>query len=224
MGLRAVVFDVDYTLAQPGPDLGAEGYRRVGKRFGLELDAARYDQARRAAFDTLEHHPELDHDEEIWVLFTQRIIEGMGGEGDTYGAAVELTRAWEHAAHFELYDDVLPTLGLLRARGLKLGLLSNTARDLTAFVEHHTIDVDALLTSRTHGKTKPHATIFQRLLDELGVVPQEAVMVGDTIEDDVDGAHAIGMRAVLLDRAGRYPDRRDRIESLRALPVVLGLD
>jgi HAD superfamily hydrolase (TIGR01549 family) len=224
VALRAVVFDVDYTLAQPGPDLGAEGYCRVGERFGLELDAARYDAARRTAFDTLEHHPELDHDEEIWVLFTQRIIEGMGGEGDTYDAAVELTRAWEHAAHFELYDDVLPALDLLRARGLKLGLLSNTARDLAAFVAHHGIDVDALLTSRTHGKTKPHATIFHRLLDDLAVVPEEAAMVGDTVADDIDGALAIGMRAVLLDRTSRYPGRPGRIDSLRALPLALGLD
>jgi HAD superfamily hydrolase (TIGR01549 family) len=224
VALRAVVFDVDYTLAQPGPDLGAEGYCRVGERFGLKLDPARYDQARRAAFDTLQHHPELDHDEEVWVLFTQRIIEGMGGEGDTYRPAVELTRAWEHAAHFELYDDVLPTLELLRAGGLKLGLLSNTARDLTAFVAHHAIDVDALLSSRMHGKTKPHASIFHRMLDELGVAADEAAMVGDTLADDVDGARAVGMQAVLLDRTGRYPDRRDRIESLRALPAALGLD
>ena len=111
MGLRAVVFDVDYTLAQPGPDLGAGGFlsRRRALRARSSTPRATT-TARRAAFDTLEQHPELDHDEEIWVLFTQRIIEGMGGEGDTYGPAVELTRAWEHAAHFELYDDVLPTL------------------------------------------------------------------------------------------------------------------
>jgi FMN phosphatase YigB (HAD superfamily) len=49
-------------------------------------------------------------------------------------------------------------------------------------------------------------------------------MVGDTVADDIDGAHAIGMQAVLLDRTERYPDRRDRIESLRALPAALGLD
>ncbi|MGH3002799.1 MAG: hypothetical protein ACRDM1_09100 [Gaiellaceae bacterium] len=128
--LRAVVFDVDFTIARPGPDLGPEGYRRLGARHGLRLDPGRYDEARRAAVETLTRHPELDHDEEMWVLFTQRIIEGMGGCGDTYGPAVEMTRAWEHAQHFELFDDVLATLDALRARGLALGLLSNTARDL----------------------------------------------------------------------------------------------
>src|SRR3954464_6100735 len=70
MGLRAVVFDVDFTIAQPGPDLGPEGYRRLGRQHGLELDPGVSEQPRRAAFETLERHPELEHDEEIWVLFT----------------------------------------------------------------------------------------------------------------------------------------------------------
>ncbi len=223
MPLRAVVFDVDYTLALPGPDLGPDGYRRVGARYGLDLDPVRYEEARRGALATLERHPELDHDEEIWVLFTQRIVEGMGGRGDTYGAAVELTRAWEEAQHFELFDDVLPALEAVRAHGLKIGLLSNTARDLDDFVAHHGLRVDATLTSRVHGKTKPHVAIFTRMLELLGVAPAEAVMVGDTLEDDVRGAEAIGMRALLLDRDGRYPGIAGRLDDLRELPAALGL-
>jgi putative hydrolase of the HAD superfamily len=224
MELRAVVFDVDFTIAQPGPDLGPEGYRRLGRQHGLELDPARYDEARRAAFATLERHPELEHDEEIWILFTQRIIEGMGGLGDTYACAAEMTRAWEHARHFDLFDDVVPTLESLRGRGLKIGLLSNTARDLELFVEHHGLVVDAVLTSRAHGKTKPHEGIFLRMLELLDVAAGEAVMVGDTIEDDIEGARAVGMTAVLVDREGRHPDAPGRIDDLRALPLLLGLD
>src|SRR3954451_15875835 len=170
-GLKAVVFDVDFTIAQPGPDLGPEGYRRLGRQHGLELDPGRYEQARRAAFETLERHPELEHDEEIWILFTQRIVQGMGGVGDTYACAAEMTHAWEHARHFDLFDDVPPTLEALRARGLKIGLLSNTARDLDLFVEHHGLTVDAVLTSRAHGKTKPHEGIFLRMLELLDVTP-----------------------------------------------------
>jgi HAD superfamily hydrolase (TIGR01549 family) len=221
--LRAIIFDVDFTLAQPGPDLGADGYRRLGARYGLDLDPARYDDARRGALDTLEHHPELEHDEEIWVLFTQRIIEGMGGRGDTYACAAEMTRAWEHADHFELFDDVLPTLADLRSRGLRLGLLSNTARDLDAFVAHHSLEVDAVLTSRVHGKTKPHEAIFRRMLELLGVSAAEAAMVGDSPEDDIDGALAVGIHAVLIDRDDRHPGVPGRLTDLRALPVALGL-
>jgi putative hydrolase of the HAD superfamily len=222
--LQAAVFDVDFTIARPGPDLGPDGYVRLGRRHGLELDPARYDEARRAAFMTLKRHPELDHDEEIWVLFTQRIIEAMGGTGDTYAAAVEMEDAWSHAQHFELYDDALPVLTALHAAGLKIGLLSNTARDLDEFVAHHLLTVDAVLTSRAHGKTKPHETIFRHMLELLGVEPEDAVMVGDSLEDDVEGALAVGMRAVLVDREGRYPDRVGRLDDLRLLPAALGLD
>jgi putative hydrolase of the HAD superfamily len=222
--IRAVVFDVDFTIARPGPDLGPEGYARLGERYGLTLDPARYEDARKAALATLERHPELEHDEEIWVLFTQRIIDGMGGAGDSYGCALEMTRAWEHAHHFDLFDDVLPSLQDLRSRGLKLGLLSNTARDLDVFAEHHGLDVDAVLTSRQHGKTKPHESIFRRVLELLDVAPGEAAMVGDTVEDDVEGARAVGMLAVLLDRDGRHPEIEDRLTDLRGLSAFLRLN
>jgi HAD superfamily hydrolase (TIGR01662 family) len=220
--LKAVIFDVDFTLARPGPDLGPEGYRRLGERYGLTLDPARYEDARRDALATVKRHPELDHDEEIWVLFTQRIIEGMGGVGDTYGAAVEMEGAWAHAQHFELYDDALPVLEAVRAAGLKIGLLSNSARDLDEFVAHHGLAVDAVLTSRAHGKTKPHETIYRRMLELLDVSSGDAVMVGDTIEDDIDGARAVGMQAVLVDREGRFPER-ERLDDLRGLPAALGI-
>jgi putative hydrolase of the HAD superfamily len=221
--LRAVVFDVDFTLARPGPDLGPEGYHALGRRYGLELDPARYEEARASAFAEVKRHPELDHDEEIWVLFTERIIRGMGGEGDTYAAAVEMESRWAQSAHFELYDDALPVLELLRERGLKIGLLSNSSRDLNEFVSHHRLRADAVLTSHAHGKTKPHESIFRAMLHLLGVGPQEAVMVGDTVDDDVEGARAVGMRAVLLDREGRYPPVEGKLDDLRELPAALGL-
>jgi HAD superfamily hydrolase (TIGR01549 family) len=221
--LKAVVFDVDFTLAKPGPDLGPEGYRVLGQRFGLELDPARYDEARRGAIATLKRHPELDHDEEIWVLFTERIIKGMGGVGDTYACAAAMTKAWERADHFELFEDALPVLDDLRSRGLELGLLSNTGRNLDEFVAHHGIRVDAILTSRLHGKTKPHETIFRAILDRLGVPAAAAAMVGDDPEDDVAGARAVGMQAWLVDRDARFPDHANRLTDLRMLPAALGL-
>src|SRR5437868_1106496 len=78
MTLRAVLFDVDFTLAKPGPELMPEGYVRCAERHGLSLEASRYEAARDAAFVDLKRHPELDHDEAIWVAFTERIVVGMG--------------------------------------------------------------------------------------------------------------------------------------------------
>ena len=223
--MRAVLFDVDFTLAKPGPDLGPDGYRVLGRRFGLELDPARYDEARAAAVETLERHPELEHDEEVWIAFTERIIRGMGGEAEgALDCAVAMTRAWEQAQNFELYDDVLPTFAELRRLGLRLGLVSNTGRDLDEFVAHHTLDVDAAISSRAHGRTKPHASIFRAVLDRLGVAAEEAAMVGDSLEDDVEGARALGMRAFLVDREDRHPEwGEERLRDLRELPAALGL-
>src|SRR5919198_4176039 len=133
--LRAVLFDVDFTIARPGPDLGPEGYRRLGLRFGLELDPERYPEAREKALEGIRRHPELEHDEEIWVAFTERIIRNMGGDLESaYECAVAMTKAWEHAEHFELYEDALPVLERLRDHDVKIGLVSNTGRDLEAFV------------------------------------------------------------------------------------------
>jgi HAD superfamily hydrolase (TIGR01549 family) len=222
--IQAVLFDLDFTLAKPGPDLGPEGYQRMGRRFGLELEPTLYKDARAKAVEGLHKHPDFRHDEEIWVAFTERIIRGMGGDSDrAYECAVEMTRAWEHAHNFDLFDDVLPVLADLRERGLKLGLVSNTGRDVDVFLAHHSLQIDAALSSRIHGKVKPHPTIFQAVLDRLGVVAEQSAMVGDSPEDDLEGARGLGMRAFLVDREGLFLDAEDRLPDLFALPAALGL-
>jgi HAD superfamily hydrolase (TIGR01662 family) len=221
--LQAVLFDVDFTIAKPGPLLGPEGYRDAGRRFGLELDPQRYSEARAAALLDLAHHPELDHDEEVWIRFTEDIVRGMGGEGERCReVAAAITDGWLRADNFELYEDVLPVFDLLRRKGIKVALVSNTSRDLDAFVQHHQLDVDVWLASVEHGKVKPSPTIFQAVLQRLGVESQDAAMVGDSPEDDVAGAEAIGIRGFLLDREGKY-GREDALPTLLALPALLGI-
>lgn len=224
MTLRAVLFDVDFTLARPGPELGPEGYRRLGERFGMSLDPGRYDAARLFAREQLQHHPEFLHDEQIWVAFTEEIIRGMGGEPPAAReAAVQMTRAWERHENFDLYEDALPVLEELRRYGLRIGLVSNTGRDLDEFLAHHAIPCDAAIASGAHGRVKPHESIFRAVLDRLGASPHEAAMVGDSPQDDIDGARALGMQAFLLDRDGRHPERQDALPDLYALPAALGL-
>ena len=224
MNLRAVLFDVDFTLVRPGPELGPEGYRRRGEHFGLRLDPARYEEARAAAVASLERHPELAHDEEIWIAFTERIVRGMGGDGErARECAVAIERAWEEHDNFDLYEDALPVLEELRRLGLSLALVSNGVRDLDDFVLHHGLDVDAAVCSRQHGWIKPHETIFLAALERLETEPGKAVMVGDSLDDDVEGAQALGMRAFLVDRENRYPEVEGRLPDLYALPAALGL-
>jgi putative hydrolase of the HAD superfamily len=74
-----------------------------------------------------------------------------------------------------------------------------------------------------HGKVKPSPTIFLAVLDLLDVEPTAAVMVGDSLLDDVEGARSLGIRAFLIDREGRFPERDDALPTLLALPALLGL-
>jgi putative hydrolase of the HAD superfamily len=222
--LRAVIFDVDFTLARPGPELGAEGYRKVGERHGLTLDAGRYEASRLAALDALQRHPDHVHDDELWIAFTEEIVRGMGGGAEGARAcAEELVRAWEQHERFTLYEDALPAIEALREHGVKIGLISNGSRDLEEFVAHHGLDADCAIGSRAFGRTKPHPEIFLHALELLGVEPEQAAMVGDSYEDDIEGARALGMRAFLLDRDGRRPEEPDRLPDLFALPAALGL-
>ena len=224
MKLRAVLFDVDFTLCRPGPELSPERYERIASRHGVAVDVSRYDDAREAAALNLKRHPELLHDDTIWHRFTAEIFVGMGGPEEIASeCATEIEQGWEVSENFELFEDALPVLDGLRGAGLRLGLVSNGIRDLSEFVVHHRLDVDALVGSRAHGFVKPHPTIFEAALQQLGVAAAEAAMVGDSIEEDVEGARALGMRAILLDRESRHPDVEERLTDLYGLPAALGL-
>lgn len=222
--LKAVLFDVDFTLFRPGPELGPEGYRRVGERHGLTLDPGRYAEARIASIDRLSGERKLVHDEEVWIAFTEQIVLGMGGDpAQARNCAVDMVAEWERHENFMLYEDAPPVLEALREHGVAIGLVTNGQRDLDEFIAHHRLEVDAAVGSKAHGKIKPHPSIFTAALRALDVRAEEAAMVGDSWEDDIEGARALGMRAILLDREGRFPEEEDRIETLLALPTALGL-
>jgi HAD superfamily hydrolase (TIGR01549 family) len=222
--LRAVLFDVDFTLCRPGPELSADRYALIAARHGVSVDATRYDDAREAAALNLKRHPELLHDDTIWHRFTEEIFVGMGGPPQIASeCAREIEQGWEVSENFELFEDALPVLDELRAAQLRIGLVSNGIRDLAQFVAHHRLDVDAIVDSRTHGRVKPHPTIFQAALERLGVDAAEAAMVGDSLEEDIEGARALGMRAILIDRDERHADVEERLTDLYGLPAALGL-
>jgi HAD superfamily hydrolase (TIGR01549 family) len=224
MPTRAVLFDVDFTLCRPGPELSPDRYARIAARHGITLDIAGYDDAREAAVLSLKRHPELLHDESIWHRFTEEIFVRMGGpETIADECATEIEAAWGVSENFELYEDVLPVLEDLRRSQLRIAVVSNGIRDLTEFVAHHRLDVDAIVDSRSHGRVKPHPTIFQSALERLGVNAEDAVMVGDSIEEDIEGARALGMRAILVDREDRHPEVGERLTDLYGLPAALGL-
>ncbi len=87
----------------------------------------------------------------------------------------------------------------LASAGLRLGLISNSHRCLASFQSHFELDglIAATVSSSEHGFMKPHPSIFSAALRLVDVPAAEALMVGDSVRQDVDGALGAGMRAAL---------------------------
>jgi putative hydrolase of the HAD superfamily len=221
---KAVFFDVDFTLIYPGPTFRGEGYRAFAARHGMALDPAAFERAVASAAPLLDG-PDDRYDDEIFVAYTAHIIERMGGSGERVDAcAREIYREWAACQHFELYDDVPEVLARLSRRGIRIGLISNSHRSLESFQSHFALHglVDAAVSSAEHGFMKPHPSIYAAALQRVGVAPQEAIMVGDSVRQDVDGALRAGMRAALLHRAGTPHPEADALRR-RGVPVVSSL-
>jgi putative hydrolase of the HAD superfamily len=115
----------------------------------------------------------------------------------------------------------------LHARGIKLGLISNTHRCLASFQSHFELDglISVALSSSDHGFMKPHPSIFRAALELMQVRAGDAAMVGDSLAHDVLGARQAGMQGILLTRGGSVdPPTVDVpvIRSLHELPPLLG--
>jgi putative hydrolase of the HAD superfamily len=204
----AVFFDVDFTLIYPGPTFQGEGYQRFCAKHGMTVEATQFAQAVRAASAILDDQQQHVYDEEIFVRYTRRIIEGIGGAGPTLDAcAREIYAEWAACHHFHLYDDVAPTLRALAGAGVKIGLISNSHRSLASFEEHFELDglIAAAISSSAHGYLKPHPSIFEAALQLAGVRAEQSVMVGDSLPHDIEGARRVGMRGVLVHRASDEP-------------------
>lgn len=219
---RAVLFDVDFTLIYPGPTFQGEGYRAFGLRHGLDCDPARFDAAVVSAGRFLEHPDDAPYDDEIYVAYTRHIIEQMGGRGQHVEAcARDIYAEWAACHHFELYEDVPAALRALARAGVRVGLVSNSHRCLDSFQAHFALDglIAATVSSSEHGMMKPHPSIFRSALDLLEVEPAEALMVGDSIRHDVEGALGAGMQAALIHRGQTQHPREDELRA-RGVPVI----
>ena len=109
---------------------------------------------------------------------------------------------------FSDYPDAGPALRQLRDEGRRLVCVSNWDCSLHSVLERVGLAelVDGAVSSADAGHRKPDPAIFERALEVAGVGPDEALHVGDTRDEDVEGAHAAGIRALLIDRAQNRGD------------------
>jgi putative hydrolase of the HAD superfamily len=159
------------------------------------------------------------------ALAAERVLDSV--------AADELTAALLESLAFRVFPEVPAVLRSLRAAGLRLVVTSNWDASLAATLE--TVGllglVDAVVCSAAVGAAKPDARVFERALEDAGLAAGEAAHVGDSPVEDVAGARAAGLRAVLVRRGvpgaaglpGGHPDDVPVIGSLSELPGALGL-
>ncbi|MBI4174094.1 MAG: HAD family hydrolase [Candidatus Aenigmarchaeota archaeon] len=120
------------------------------------------------------------------------------------------------------FDDVFPVIKKLRKR-FKIGLLSNTDCFTAPILQKiGFLDLfDVALLSCDHNQLKPDKALFRRMLKSLGVRPEEAVMIGDTIRADIIPARQLGMKAIFIDRRNKHPKIREKITTLKGLEKIL---
>jgi HAD superfamily hydrolase (TIGR01509 family) len=226
MPTRAVFFDVDFTLIYPGPTFRGDGYRAFCTRYGIDVDPARFADAVASAAPLLDTADDTPYHDDIYIAYTRHIIEQMGGRGAAIDdCAREIYAEWAACQHFELYDEVPGVLQRLAAARIRVGLISNSHRCLASFQSHFELQglISAAVSSSEHGLMKPHPSIFAAALRLVDVEPADAVMVGDSVRQDVEGALRSGMQAILLKR-GEGPRADADALAARGIPVIRSLE
>ena len=163
--------------------------------------------------------------DDFFAEYERRVLRGCGVEVSVEQAGEIWSAVRKIPYQMERFDDVLPTMDLLKLQGLSLGLISNMNVPGNELAESMGLTpyLDIVVTSGEVGVEKPHPPIFHEALRRAGVDADDAVHVGDQLSSDVDGAAAVGIRPVLLDRDRNHLDYNGcpRIETLMELPGMV---
>lgn len=198
-GIRAVFFDVDDTLV----DFDTAARAALSDVLGPEAD---YDE-----WVGLTHYERFNRGELDFVTMRETrmadylVLLGRGAEVDQ-AAELEARRFDALFDRYALFDDVLPCLSVLRADGLRLGLITNNEPSYQhTKIRRMGLDelVDTIVISGEIGIAKPDPRIFAYACAALDVDASAAMHVGDSLDADVIGALGAGLRGVWLDRRGR---------------------
>lgn len=203
---RAILLDALGTLIDlepPAPFLRAE----LSSRFGLELSEAECAHAIAAEIAYYRAHLDEGRDPESLAELRRRCAAALRGAlpdpaHDATGDLRALTDALLASLRFRAYSDASPALSEWRERGLRLVVASNWDISLHGVLDRVGLGrlLDGVVTSAEVGARKPAPAIFAQALGIAGVPADEAIHVGDTVEEDVRGARAAGIEAVLLQR------------------------
>ena len=231
--VKTVLFDVYGTLATWYPDRFVL-HQRAASKFGIEVTKQGIDAGYAVAEAYLTHQnttapvrlmSQTERDQ-FFAKFEQMVLQGCDIEVD-----LELAdRIWQEVAKQEyelvLYDDVIDNLNALRDQGYIVGIVSNVPSGGQELADQLGLSgsIDFAVTSSEVGCEKPDPRIFAEALRRAEATPPgNAVMVGDQLESDINGAMAAGIQPVLLDRNSQHNQfsAHPRITSLRELKSLL---
>jgi putative hydrolase of the HAD superfamily len=231
--IKAVFFDWFNTLAHYEPPR-YELQRRVCGELGFEVspEAARRGvlAADRFYFDEnikspVEKRSPNDR-KAVWGRYQEIVLAEAGVRATREQFYQIMTRVQElfRGDSWALFDDVLPTMQVLKERRLTLGLLTNASRGLVSVYAELGLSpyLAFVVTSEEAGSDKPLPPIFLMALEKAGVAASETYHVGDQYNIDVAGARSAGISPVLLDRYDQYPEVTD-CPRLRSLPELVEL-
>lgn len=212
--VRAVFFDIGGTLAYPHPSF-AGLIARVCQQHGLEVTAEDAQRVESAVWARIAERDDggrgfslsPDRSRAFWLWVYRAFLAELGHaelwDTDLPHRLFEAFTRWDS---YRLYEDARPALARLKRAGLVLGVISNWEEWLEGLMVY--LDIrryfDVAVVSALAGVEKPDAEIFRRALEAAAVGAGQAVHVGDNPRDDVEGAQAVGIRGVLVDREGRF--------------------
>lgn len=232
--IRVVFFDAADTLFHVQGSV-AEIYLQHAVRFGFlrtpeSLEAIK--QAFRRAFReapppvfAATEPARIKQSERLWwfdIVHNVFYRVGMFERFDDFFDTV--FQVFEDPASWRLFPETVATLGRLKALGVELGIISNFDTRLFAVLRGLGIaeSFDTVTISSLAQAAKPAPQIFRLAVEKHAVDPGEALHVGDSLRDDVEGATKAGLHAVLLDRQGRHRGTETRvIHSLDKIPALL---
>lgn len=231
--LRAVFFDVGNTLIYPYPSVG-EVCRQVLAEEGHIHDLSAIDaylplvdqfyEDRYRSDDTF--WTDEGETSQVWVGMYSLLCRKLGIDVGAERIARRVYDEFGDPGRWRAYDDVAPAFVRLRARGLRLGLISNWDRRLQRITDGLGLGelLDTVVSSADVGLHKPDPRIFELACERLGVTPQQAAHVGDHHYADIVGASAVGMLPVLIDRWSETSTCEERfVHSLDELECALEL-
>jgi putative hydrolase of the HAD superfamily len=224
MNRSALLLDALGTLVDLSPPAPALR-RELERRFGIELDAGEAERALAAEIAYYRAHLQEGRDGDSLATLRERCAEVLRGalpasEQLARVGIGELTEALLASLSFEAFADVPGALAAARARGERVIVVSNWDVSLAGVLQRIGLatEIDGVVTSAAVGQRKPSPAVFDAALAVAGTVAERAIHVGDSVAEDVQGARAAGIEAVLLRRdGGRGPAGVRTIASLSEL-------